>query len=402
MLEDASVRSPLSLRRFGWAAALVVVLAAASAGGIVLISRPSAQVDGHWHLETTADLWPAEAVSCVSFTDCWAVGYERVSHLSNGAWANVPLPSLGGDQGAVLFGVACPTSNGCWAVGQDFTSEQLLVAHEVGGRWTLTKGAGSNIEPEQLNAVTCVGPDDCWAVGFIGPTGENSLFQPLIEHYSGIGWSVVNSPGLGSGGDLAAVTCSGASECWAVGTNGGEDELAASWISPLIELYAGGQWTVAASPRLGGPGGLSGVSCASAEECWAVGHSGVEPTDQPLIEQGLGGSWSIASSPRIDASNGAALLSIACPEPASCWAVGELPPVSSSRGAATGPTTNEPPEASLPPLIEGSAGGTWTVVEGPGVPGGSGTLNAVTCVTPAQCWAVGGTLPGVLIAENTS
>jgi hypothetical protein len=93
-------------------------------------------------------------------------------------------------------------------------------------------------------------------------------------------------------------------------------------ISPLIELYAGGQWTAAASPILGGPGGLSGVSCASADECWAVGHSGFEPTDQPLIEEELAGSWSVVSSPHIDASNGAALLSIACPQPASCWAVG--------------------------------------------------------------------------------
>ena len=155
------------------------------------------------------------------------VGWDRVEHVSSGAWADTSLPALGGDQGAVLFGVACPTPSECWAVGQDYTTEQIVIGHELGGAWTLILEAGGVTQPEQLDAVTCVGPDYGRAVGHVGPIG-GSAFQPLIEHYAGAAWSVVPSPDPSSGGDLTAVSCPTATECWAVGTTGGEEEASAS------------------------------------------------------------------------------------------------------------------------------------------------------------------------------
>jgi hypothetical protein len=246
--------------------AVVAVLAVVLAVSVVLITRLPSQTDARWHLARTSELTGAQSVSCLSFSNCWAVGYDRVERLSGGASASAPIPALGGDQATELFGVACPTADECWAVGQDETTEQLLLAHEVDGGWTLTVGAGSNIEPRELNAVTCVAPNDCWAVGDVGPI-DGTTFQPLIEQYSGTGWSVIGSPTLGTGGDLTAVTCVGPSQCWAVGTIGGEEETDYPWIKPLIEAYSGGRWTVSTSPARGGSGGLSGVTCPAAEDC---------------------------------------------------------------------------------------------------------------------------------------
>ena len=64
-----------------------------------------------------------------------------------------------------------------------------------------------------LQGVDCMGPSDCWAVGWL-PSGSG-----LIEHYDGGDWSVVPSPSLLSGASpfLAGVSCSGPYACWAVG-----------------------------------------------------------------------------------------------------------------------------------------------------------------------------------------
>jgi hypothetical protein len=292
--------------------------------------------------------------------------------------------------------VACPTASECWGVGQDYTTEQIVMGHEVGDAWTLIRGAGGAAQSEQLNAIGCAGPEDCWAVGDIEPIG-GAVFQPLIEHYSGSGWSVVPSPDPGSGGDLTAVTCPTATDCWAVGTTGGEEEASASWTSPLIEHYQGDGWTLASTPGIGS-GGLTGVACSNSDGCWAVGHSGSGSGAQPLIEHGLGDSWSVVGSPSLSGPNGAVLLSVACRAPSACWAVGELPPTFNSGGPLNGPSSG--PTDVLPPVIESNAGGGWTLVISPQIPGGSGSLAAVTCAA-SRCWAIGSTLTGGFVAQST-
>jgi hypothetical protein len=43
-----------------------------------------------------------------------------------------------------------------------------------------------------LNGVTCVSAGDCWAVG--SSSSVNGPGEPLIEHYAGSRWAIVNSP----------------------------------------------------------------------------------------------------------------------------------------------------------------------------------------------------------------
>jgi hypothetical protein len=386
--KDTVVGAVAGLLVLGLALAAVVIV-------VVIFGRIQA---GGWHLARTGDLGAASSVSCVSSTDCWAVGFG-IEHLSGGAWTSVSSPSLGGDAAGSLSGVACPTADDCWAVGQNLTTEQVLVEHDAGGAWTLAREAEARVQLGELNAVTCVGPTDCWAVGDLERQSDPE-FEPLIEHYSGTAWSVISSPAPQSGGSLSGVTCVGQDQCWAVG----------GWAGPpLVEHYSGGRWTVATTPALPSSGDLSAVACPDANECWAVGHTGAEyadggPAEQPLVARDSGGGWSVVPTPRIDASTGAELLGVACQSSASCWAVGELPAeVSFGAVAVDGSVT--PPAGALPPLIEHGVGAGWSVVDGPAIPGGSGWLDALTCLPAGDCWAVGGAWSAVglrLVAESTS
>ena len=92
--------------------------------------------------------------------------------------------------------------------------------------------------------------------------------------------------------------CTSASQCWAVGYyfNGSLNQT-------LIEQWDGTSWSIATSPNTGEvkTTSSSGVTCTSASQCWAVGYyvngSGF---GQTLIEQWNGTSWFIVASPNID------------------------------------------------------------------------------------------------------
>ena len=69
------------------------------------------------------------------------------------------------------------------------------------------------------------------------------------------------------------------------------------------------------------------MTCTSASDCWAVGNYNNGDVDYTLIEQWNGTSWAIASSPnslfRYDG-----LVSVTCASPSECWAVGAVTPIS--------------------------------------------------------------------------
>ena len=89
-------------------------------------------------------------------------------------------------------------------------------------------------------------------------------------------WAIENSPSGGGANSLNGVTCTSASDCWAVGSNG----------SPLTEHWNGTSWSIVpAAYTTGYSFGFNGVTCSSASDCWAVGVYGVPSSDQfTLIE----------------------------------------------------------------------------------------------------------------------
>jgi hypothetical protein len=62
----------------------------------------------------------------------------------------------------------------------------------------------------------------------------------------------------------------------------------------LIEHYGGGGWTVVDSPNVGSQDNvLYGVACTNAQDCWAVGARASTIGNQRLIEHYTATMWSV-------------------------------------------------------------------------------------------------------------
>src|SRR3989442_4417555 len=101
-----------------------------------------------------------------------------------------------------------------------------------------------------------------------------TVFAMLSFAAAAATWSIVSSPNTDAtqSNQLSGVTCLSASDCWAVGSYFN----AASVAQPLIEHWDGTSWAIVPSPNTGSEqgnllSGLAGVTCVSASDCWAVG-----------------------------------------------------------------------------------------------------------------------------------
>jgi hypothetical protein len=254
------------------------------------------------------------AVTCLSESDCWAVGRVVVTgaagnetlieHYDGKSWSEVSSANMTGESSTqALAGVACTrttsTSDDCWAVGTyatlcPLTSGKLcfrnLIEHYDGSTWSIvTSPNGSpngNPYSYQLNGVACATASYCVAAG-VAAEGLGSFGYTVIERYDGSAWSGVS--GLGQNGTedrINAVSCSTRKSCVAVGSRPNEENT-------LVEQNSGGgAWMVMASPNEGSINSplpinvLNGVTCI--RTCFAVGRSGQwhERGTRTLIEQG--------------------------------------------------------------------------------------------------------------------
>jgi len=189
-------------------------------------------------------------------------------------WQAVTLPS--GFEGASR--VSCVGNDECWLMGYSSSSKLQSIWQYASGTWTSVPilGAGG------LTDLACVTTDDCWAVGYLVPPGTTSdgVLQPVIEQDTGAGFSTVNSPQMTGLDELNAVACPTPDDCWAVGRYGSQSIVQSPGSSaatdvlvsdPLVEHFDGTGWTDATVPAPSANGELTAVFCVSAEDCWAVG-----------------------------------------------------------------------------------------------------------------------------------
>jgi hypothetical protein len=281
-------------------------------------------------------------VSCVSGSDCWAVGTvinetsgngnpegTLIEHWDGGAWTMVPSPNptTAGTSGAILQSVACTSSADCLAVGYSTTqgggglNRGQLIEQWNGTSWSIVPAAASGQPFDMLTRVDCLSASDCWAVGNAGPAPQNPNFLPifpnalgdqgLIEHWDGAAWSVVPSVSEPSpnGGYLAGFACTGPSDCWASGSTTDGTGMAAGL---LLEHWNGTSWSDTSGsvpdPMPGVGAIMSNIACVGPAQCWAVGSTGpfgggggnnFKP--QAFVENWNGLSWSIAPSPEVAA-----------------------------------------------------------------------------------------------------
>jgi hypothetical protein len=264
-------------------------------------------------------------VTCVSAGDCWAVGEAGlcvegpplIEHYSGDGWAIVASPNPGR---GILYGVTCASATDCWAVGGAYylADAPPLIEHYAGDGWAIVSSL--QFSNHELYDVACVSAGDCWAVGGIvnpqglgGSTPGTQDALPLVARYTGSGWAIVITPNRGPG-NLAGVTCAGGGGCWAVGS------LSAASSPPLIEHDLGTGWAVSTPDP--SPADLSDIACPSVGECWAVGSSA---SSKPLIERHAGSRWAVVSNAAPNTAPGAgsgSLEGVTCASANDCWAVG--------------------------------------------------------------------------------
>jgi len=329
-------------------------------------------------------------VSCVTSDSCLAVGESPSGALSerwNGtSWSIVPSAAAPAGQFGSLTAISCASSSACYAVGDDSGMKGAVPLAERwdGTTWSVTPipkpatGADS-----VLASVSCSDADNCMAVGSTVELGITTIdISPLIERWDGAHWSIVAGvvPGGAHEPTLSGVSCPSSDDCDAVGSYLGNDGPSA-----LIEHWNGTSWSDITSPEPAGTLGaqLSAVSCPTAGNCTAVGTTDAFDGQHTLVERSVADAWSIVASPNVAGQDSNLLSGVSCATPNDCTAIGI------SQNATSGVTLVGGSELGNV-LTEHWNGNRWTVLPNPTVPDATNVvLNGVSSPPDHSCIAVG-------------
>ena len=235
-----------------------------------------------------------------------------------------------------------------------------------------------------LSSVSCVSATVCFAVGasYVGPNAPtNNPSKTLAARWSGKSWSVLPSPDPAGATSsvLSGVSCASSSNCFAVGSFA----AATNSVATLIERWNGKTWSIVNGPKVAGSSYnvLNGVSCTGAAFCVAVGSELDAHTfwTKTVVEQWNGKTWSTVASP--NPSSTSHLEAVSCSSTTSCSAVGDY----SSRSAG---------EAVA--LFEHWNGRSWSVVAGPRTTAPNPRLTGVSCPSSKTCLTLGSVDTGLI------
>jgi hypothetical protein len=306
--------------------------------------------------------------SCVSMGSFSSVVLPSgTAEAAPSVWSVTPSPNPADISGLVyLTGISCTSSTSCMAVGyyDNGSPYQTLIESWNGTGWSIVPSPDPSSNYNYLNGVSCISSIDCVAVGAYFDSSADRGLQTLVESWNGTEWSITPSPDQSSSdNELQGVSCTGSTDCVAVGWG----------TSALIESWNGSSWSIVPGPSAGL---LLGVSCSRSSSCEAVGFresSSPEKELKTLVDSWNGTTWSSSSSPSPGRQSNT-LNSVSCTSPVSCIAVG------------TASYGGEPPQASL---IESWNGTVWSVDSAAGKGSFGNGLGGVSCITSTDCVAVG-------------
>jgi len=322
------------------------------------------------------------SIACTGSGICMAGGYAQnqsaatddilAESWSGTAWSISPAVDFNFANNN-LGDVSCPASGSCVAVGGGFGTNGVdnpVWETSISGSWAMMASPALPNNDTSLAGVSCITATSCMAVGYTGDAPE----RPFSEELSGTTWTtpiVVPQGDGGTGNPLTGVSCASASNCVAVGY-----DTTGSGQQTIVEGWNGSAWTLVPSPNPQGGSVLSGVSCATDSTCVAVGSTQNDTGGTAtLIEALEAGTWTVVPSP--NQTNGPAdtdeLEGVACTGVTACTAVGWYD------GASGKPQT----------LIETWNGGAWSIAPSPDPGPADNTLNSVSCVSTSSCVAVG-------------
>lgn len=314
------------------------------------------------------------SVSCVSGSNCWAVGDKTnsaevatslIEHWNGSKWSVWQSPNPAGAAEAFLQGISCTAVSSCEAVGYSYSSpdNETYTLAEVwnGSHWTIqptpSPGPAGAVQ-DDLRSVSCTKMPFCIATGYSTLAGGDEDIA-LAETFNGTGWTArtipPHSPKYALLGGLASVSCVSNTLCAAVG-------------STMMAIWNGSTWGVTSKPSDPAASSMNSVSCVTATFCVGIGTYDTGFAWQVYTETWNGSIWSGKAINDDDY-----LAAISCSEPDSCTAVGTVGP---------GPAASA--------IWDGV---TWKATNTASVPGQPNQLYGVSCVGPYSCAAVGELLP---------
>lgn len=216
--------------------------------------------------QTVADTFGLNDIACPTSDICFAVGVQNPRDP-----VGVVVPIMDGQAGAEitvggthdLSGIACPADNLCYAVGSVEPaptvglSAAVLVSVQDGvvGSPQIVSGASTAGQGSVLFSIACPSVDACYAVGS-GPAasgrGSEGIVVPLID---GVAGDPVILPDVSL---PDRVSCASISQCYAL-------ELQQNTVQPIENGYP------AAVETTGGPYKLFDIACPTAGTCYGVG-----------------------------------------------------------------------------------------------------------------------------------
>jgi hypothetical protein len=191
---------------------------------------------------------------CMATGDFWApkVYYSTLTEEWNGSkWSRVASPSPTQGYGSYLFGISCNNPSACVAAGSwEQTAGNVNVIDRWHGKgWFTSAPVNVKRHEGELTAVSCEGPNNCWAVGYEAHWAKTiAVGATEAEFWNGSRWSLVPTPNgpKSNGSELYGVSCPGPTTCVAVG----------HWVAPvtlevftLAEIWNGQKWTRSNSPN---------------------------------------------------------------------------------------------------------------------------------------------------------
>jgi hypothetical protein len=293
-----------------------------------------------------------EAWSAGACTGCVAGQQPWISRFQQNAWSDFSTAPLAAP--LQVNSISMLSYADGFAVGNFNAANNPFVLQWNGAAWNAVPT--SLAINRNLNAISCISANDCWAVGVRGPGGSGQ--RPWIVRWNGA-WSSFDTTAINVNRDLNGVYCVSSAECYAVGVAVGGNQ-------PFTVRYDGTTW--AADNNAFANADLFGVHCAASNDCWAVG---AQLGGNALIARWTGPGPGWANGPAASPAVGAQLNSVFCVSTNDCWAVGNV-----VGGAALILRWTGPPATN------------WTrFTPVPAVP--AVNLNAVSCVKTDDCWIVG-------------
>jgi hypothetical protein len=279
-----------------------------------------------------------------------------------------------------LFGVSCVSARYCVAVGVNENAEDsvkgggALIQTWNGKTWkSVAPRAPKGALSAKLLSVSCKSAGACVAVGvYLDSSGDG---VPLAETWNGRAWtpSAPAKPKGSVDGQLTGVSCAAAKSCVAVG-----DYTTAAGAAALAESWNGSRWTASKPPDPNGfvVADLNKVSCSSAAHCIAVGNADTNTGSFVLADSWNGRTWARMSVPApASGKNDADLTGVSCPSAKNCIAVG------------TGTTGRVGGLVSFAEFWNGSTWKTGKISWPKGV--SNNLLVGVSCASAKSCLAVG-------------